>query len=385
MGLSLVAATSICILVAAFHLFLSVSLTNMQMYMMLVSFLGVFSIACMGDLIESEKLRNYLSNIFMLLALPCLGLYSSLLNPLNSLCGVYLTFTLFVFVLLVKPRHIFRYLSLAFIAATLLFYLENHEYLTSNYLKIYFFIFLFVYLVDHIIFSNKKMMLDTKERNIRDVTISLNHEVSTQIASLEVSLNKLQLLVDNETERRPKVVDVLKRCKTLIRNIAFINSLFANNFRDYFPKEKWAILNLSKVIDEALYDCRVPDNIKCEVDNSSEDFYVSFDEVILKNIIYNIIRNSIFFIQKANKGDIYLKLTKGKNENILLIRDTGYGIKKEYMPYIFDKFFSRRRSGTGMGLSFCRKAMKNFGGNIICDSEFGSFTEFKLFFPKCKE
>ncbi|GAL28500.1 sensor histidine kinase CqsS [Vibrio variabilis] len=37
----------------------------------------------------------------------------------------------------------------------------------------------------------------------------------------------------------------------------------------------------------------------------------------------------------------------------------------------------------GLGLSFCKKVMKSFGGSIACSSEFGEWTEFELKFPDC--
>ncbi|WP_410521703.1 ATP-binding protein [Candidatus Tisiphia endosymbiont of Oplodontha viridula] len=44
-------------------------------------------------------------------------------------------------------------------------------------------------------------------------------------------------------------------------------------------------------------------------------------------------------------------------------------------------FYTRRANGIGLGLSFCKKIMLSFGGDISCISEEGQYTEFQLNFP----
>jgi two-component system autoinducer 1 sensor kinase/phosphatase LuxN len=49
---------------------------------------------------------------------------------------------------------------------------------------------------------------------------------------------------------------------------------------------------------------------------------------------------------------------------------------------IFDDFFTYRKSGgSGLGLSYCRRAMALFHGQIQCRSVYGQYTEFTLSFP----
>ncbi|MDG4870831.1 ATP-binding protein, partial [Guyparkeria sp. 1SP6A2] len=49
---------------------------------------------------------------------------------------------------------------------------------------------------------------------------------------------------------------------------------------------------------------------------------------------------------------------------------------------IFDDFFSYQKSGgSGLGLGYCQRVMRSFGGRIECKSRLGEFTEFHLSFP----
>lgn len=42
---------------------------------------------------------------------------------------------------------------------------------------------------------------------------------------------------------------------------------------------------------------------------------------------------------------------------------------------------SGKKGGTELGLSYCKRIMKEFGGDITCQSILGEFTEFTMTFP----
>src|SRR5690606_24009345 len=64
----------------------------------------------------------------------------------------------------------------------------------------------------------------------------------------------------------------------------------------------------------------------------------------------------------------------------------GPGIPAHIITKLFEEFYtSGKKEGTGLGLSFCKRNMQIFGGDIICESEFGygksGWTKFSLLFP----
>ena len=68
------------------------------------------------------------------------------------------------------------------------------------------------------------------------------------------------------------------------------------------------------------------------------------------------------------------------------VRDTGTGIAKEDIPYIFDAFYrgdksrSQAVSGAGLGLSIVRQIFDNSSAKIQVSSEVGKGTEIKVIF-----
>jgi PAS domain S-box-containing protein len=113
------------------------------------------------------------------------------------------------------------------------------------------------------------------------------------------------------------------------------------------------------------------------------DFTFKGHGTMMVHILFNLIKNSLYHIRAANKGEIRIWQESTAGENLLFFRDTGAGIPEDVLPSIFQQFFTTTRSGTGLGLAYCKSTMKSFGGHIKCLSKLGEFTQFELSFPKC--
>ncbi len=67
---------------------------------------------------------------------------------------------------------------------------------------------------------------------------------------------------------------------------------------------------------------------------------------------------------------------------MLTISDTGVGIPESVKPHIFERFFSTKESGLGLGLSTCYEIVKRHNGYILVHSEPGQGTTFEVYFPR---
>lgn len=114
---------------------------------------------------------------------------------------------------------------------------------------------------------------------------------------------------------------------------------------------------------------------------NSSDFEFSGKKILMIHVIFNLLKNALYYLKVAGKGEIKIWLEPGAEYNMLHFKDTGTGITPEILPHIFERFFSHTLHGTGIGLAFCKMTMQNFGGDISCKSVVGEFTEFNLKFP----
>jgi two-component system sensor histidine kinase VicK len=110
------------------------------------------------------------------------------------------------------------------------------------------------------------------------------------------------------------------------------------------------------------------------------------DKELLKVAINNILSNAIKYTPEH--GTITFSLRDEHERVIFEIIDSGYGISKEDLPFIFNKSYRsadpkiREQNGSGFGLALASEIIKLHGGEIEVQSEPGSGTQFVLSIPK---
>ncbi|MDR3666812.1 MAG: PAS domain S-box protein [Ignavibacteriaceae bacterium] len=116
------------------------------------------------------------------------------------------------------------------------------------------------------------------------------------------------------------------------------------------------------------------------------DMEIFADEYSITMAISNLIDNAIKFTQK---GFINVLLRKGINNEIILeVKDTGIGIDKKYMEYMFEPYrqehmgYGRAYEGIGLGLSIVKKVLNLNNAVITVESKKGVGTTFSINFGK---
>ncbi len=115
------------------------------------------------------------------------------------------------------------------------------------------------------------------------------------------------------------------------------------------------------------------------------DFVFYGSDVLMMHVLFNLIKNALYFIATANKGQIYIILEPGKDYNRLHIKDTGRGVTAKEMPNLFTSFYTTTEVGTGVGLAFCKSVVELFKGKIHCESVYGEYADFIIDLPVVKE
>ena len=115
------------------------------------------------------------------------------------------------------------------------------------------------------------------------------------------------------------------------------------------------------------------------------------DEVRIKQILINMLNNAVKY---TSEGAVTLAIQRGRTDDdgmtevIFSVTDTGMGIKKESIPYLFQAFKrvdeeqNRYIEGTGLGLSIVRQLVDLMGGEISVNSVYRKGSTFVVSLPQ---
>ncbi|MEL6412813.1 MAG: sensor histidine kinase, partial [Bacteroidota bacterium] len=163
------------------------------------------------------------------------------------------------------------------------------------------------------------------------------------------------------------------------RGIVIINRMLAS-MRRQIKTDEFALYSMRECVEGALasYGLRGEQQDRILL-NLEDDFMFRGSDYYMHHIIFNLLRNTY----KYSHDDCAIEISLDSEKRRLLYKDHGPGIAPKARPYIFDHFFTTSKTGSGIGLAFCRLVMDEFGGMIMCKSEQGpnSYTEFWLDFP----
>ena len=126
-------------------------------------------------------------------------------------------------------------------------------------------------------------------------------------------------------------------------------------------------------------------NIKMTCYSMAELPSVFINRTSIERIIINILSNAIKYTDNKGKISVYLGVLV--DDVYVKISDTGFGIEKENINYIFKRFYrvdmtgSRMYGGTGLGLSIAKELAQLHGGDITVSSTLGKGSDFVVRLP----
>jgi PAS domain S-box-containing protein len=106
---------------------------------------------------------------------------------------------------------------------------------------------------------------------------------------------------------------------------------------------------------------------------------VRADEVLLRQALTNLVKNSVESMPEGGNLDIDLSTTD--TSAVLLVKDSGCGIPEETREKIFLPFYTTKESGAGLGLALVQKIIVSHNGSIEVESSEGRGTTFKILLP----
>jgi signal transduction histidine kinase/CheY-like chemotaxis protein len=230
------------------------------------------------------------------------------------------------------------------------------------------------------------VIIDTAQKAMkaeRELNDFIAHEVRNPLAAAMSASSFVQSSVNDETKPFSELRKGVNEDMRIIESaLQFINDLLRNMLDMQRAHSKQLNIDLGPVdvfqdvfspVDAMLY--RRGDDLKVEV-VCPKDLIVMSDRLRLKQIVLNLGRNSLKFV---NKGFIRLRAEIGEDNVVTLyVEDSGPGIPVEKRKKLFAKFqesLDSLHQGTGIGLCLCLNLMELMGGAISLDEDYDSGVE----------
>jgi signal transduction histidine kinase len=245
--------------------------------------------------------------------------------------------------------------------------------------------------VDHLILAFNRMAEELEARQEQIVhsrkIASLGTLVSGVAHELNNPINNIILTVDSlvgsskitDERRRSMLNDILNqavRASEIVKNLLDFSRSKAGIIED---------LDIGKILRETLTISEnqiTVNNIKLQVEIADNLPPVQGNREALQQVFINLLTNAVHAMPDG--GEIVLRADRDIDRKIVIsVRDTGYGIAEEHLPYIFDPFFTTKKvgKGTGLGLSVSYGIIQKHGGRITVVSSPGKGSMFTVMLP----
>lgn len=223
----------------------------------------------------------------------------------------------------------------------------------------------------------------------------LTHEIMNSItpissltSTLEMMLNDLARENDSsKTYRLPRqsVEEFQKALQTINKRSTGLMH-FVDTYRNLtrIPKPNFKVSQIKTIFNniEGLMSEELKEkNVELVTSVYPANLEVSADEKLIEQVLINLVKNSIYALEKTESPKITLKGFMNKRGRITLQHvDNGAGILQDVLDKIFIPFFTTKQTGSGIGLSLSRQILRLHGGTISAHSVPEKETTFTLTF-----
>lgn len=215
----------------------------------------------------------------------------------------------------------------------------------------------------------------------------ISHEIRTPINVILNSVGLIESCIEDPDEEMSFAFRAIRRASDrIIRTIDLILNMSEIQTGTYEPI--YESIDLKNDILESLYYenvVRAKDKgIDLLLEINEESLNINGDNYTVIQIFANLIDNAIKY---TNEGWVKIRAAKEEASIVVEIIDTGIGIKKDFIPYIFEPFaqedggYTRKFDGSGLGMALVKHYCKlnNAAIEIVSEKEKGS--TFRVIFP----
>ncbi len=234
-----------------------------------------------------------------------------------------------------------------------------------------------------VLFEKEKALLNaTRLMTMGNMISEISHDLRKPLTSIKGGLQILRGRwpeVAENSDFFQLAEDEVHRMNELVRELVDFSN--PNRYETSKADLRQIILRAAELIG--------PDLRRSKIEFSYDFDEANWDVIINKNqmmeVFLNVMINAIDAMRDGGKLEIRGLIEKPphKKERYLAIKviDSGVGIKKEHLSRVFDRYYTSKDTGTGLGLAVVERVISSHSGTLHIESEDGKGTTFTVYLP----
>lgn len=223
----------------------------------------------------------------------------------------------------------------------------------------------------------------------KEFLASISHELRTPLTYVKGYADIAKRSNINEHERNEYLAIIYEEAEKLsnmIKDLFDLAKIDTNAF--VIKQDKVELCSFLQIIYDKVLPAFKEKRIDLHID-CKESLYVYIDSIRFEQILFNLLDNARKYSEPMTVTSI--SVTRKRKYVCIEIKDRGYGIPEEDLPYIFERFYrvdksrSRDSGGTGLGLAIVKELVEAQQGTISVVSRLGEGTTFTITLKEMKE
>ncbi|MGE5797301.1 MAG: ATP-binding protein, partial [Ignavibacteria bacterium] len=218
------------------------------------------------------------------------------------------------------------------------------------------------------------------EREIawKEMAKQVAHEIKNPLTPMKLAV---QQLIASYKDKKGNFDSLFEKLSSTVLNQIESLSLIASEFSRFarMPNFKLEKIDLIPVIKDTA-NLFQDENIKILVAHSVGNAIAEADQVQLRRLLINMVRNSI----QADASLINIQIASDAESYKIIISDNGKGISENNKSKIFEANFTTKEKGMGLGLKLAKRFLEGINGSIKLINTGSNGAEFEITIPKLK-